>query len=43
MKIYQLITQLKDTYKLKNWKAYKASLYNRGRITIWIEDSIRQL
>jgi hypothetical protein len=35
-----LITPAKDTYKIKNWKAYNQSLCNRGRITLWIEDSV---
>ena len=30
----------KDSYKLKNWKAYNQSLCNRGRISVWIEDSV---
>mgnify|MGYP000013968051 CR=1 FL=1 len=36
----QLTTPSKDTYKLKNWKAYNKSLCNRGGLTIWIEDSV---
>ncbi|HEY4650372.1 MAG TPA: IS5 family transposase [Pontibacter sp.] len=31
---------LKDTYKVKNWRAYNKSLVERGRLTIWVEDSV---
>lgn len=34
------ITPVKDKYKLKNWKAYNASLCQRGSLTLWIEDSV---
>ena len=30
----------KDTYKIRNWKAYNRSLCNRGRLTLWINDSV---
>jgi hypothetical protein len=40
METIQLTTPSKDTYKLKNWKAYNQSLCNRGSLTIWIEDSV---
>jgi len=30
----------KDKYKVKNWKAYNQSLVERGRLTIWLEDSV---
>ncbi|MDQ4140167.1 MAG: IS5 family transposase [Bacteroidota bacterium] len=30
----------KDKYKLKNWKAYNHSLVQRGRLSIWLEDSV---
>jgi hypothetical protein len=30
----------KDTYKVKNWKQYNASLCQRGSISLWIEDSV---
>lgn len=30
----------KDKYKVKNWKAYNQSLVQRGRLTIWLEDSV---
>ena len=30
----------KDTYKIKNWKEYNRSLCNRGRLTLWINDSV---
>ncbi len=34
------ITANKDKYKVRNWKAYNKSLCHRGRITLWIEDSV---
>lgn len=30
----------KDSYKVKNWKRYNASLCQRGSLTLWIEDSV---
>lgn len=30
----------KDTYKVKNWKAYNSSLVQRGSLTLWLEDSV---
>ena len=30
----------KDTYKVKNWKAYNKSLVSRGSLTLWLEDSV---
>lgn len=30
----------KDRYKVKNWKAYNKSLVQRGRLTLWLEDSV---
>ncbi len=30
----------KDKYKVKNWKAYNQSLVERGRVSIWLEDSV---
>ena len=33
-------TPAKDKYKIKNWKAYNRSLVQRGRISIWLEDSV---
>ena len=40
METTQLTTPSKDSYKLKNWKSYNESLCNRGRLTLWIEDSV---
>lgn len=34
------ITPAKDSYKLRNWKAYNANLCQRGSLTLWIEDSV---
>ncbi len=33
-------TPHKDTYKIINWKEYNRSLCNRGRLTLWINDSV---
>lgn len=33
-------TPSKDTYKVKNWKAYNKSLVSRGSLTLWLEDSV---
>ena len=33
-------TPHKDRYKLRNWKEYNQSLCNRGRLTLWINDSV---
>lgn len=30
----------KDTYKVNNWKSYNASLCQRGRVTLWIEEGV---
>jgi transposase len=35
-----LITPVKYTYKLSNWKAYNASLCNRGSLTLYLEESV---
>lgn len=31
---------VKDSYKIQNWKGYNKSLVQRGRIDIWLEDSV---
>jgi len=31
---------VKDSYKVKNWKAYNESLCKRGSLSLWIEDSL---
>jgi hypothetical protein len=31
---------VKDSYKIQNWKGYNHSLVERGRIDIWLEDSV---
>ena len=36
----QPTTPVKDSYKIKNWKAYNKSLVQRGSISIWLEDSV---
>lgn len=33
-------TPVKDSYKIKNWKAYNKALVQRGSVTLWIEDSL---
>jgi transposase len=35
-----LITPVKDTYKLRNWKAYNSSLCQRGNLTLYIDKSV---
>ena len=30
----------KDSYKIRNWKEYSRSLCRRGRITLWLHDSV---
>lgn len=35
-----LITPVKDKYKLSNWKAYNASLCQRGSLTLYIHESV---
>jgi hypothetical protein len=36
----QPTTPVKDTYKVKNWKAYNKNLVQRGSLSIWLEDSV---
>jgi hypothetical protein len=36
------ITQVKDKYKIRNWKAYNKSLCQRGSLTLWLDDSVLQ-
>jgi IS5 family transposase len=31
---------VKDSYKIKNWKAYNKTLVQRGNVSIWLEDSV---
>ena len=33
-------TSHKDSYKIRNWKEYNGSLCRRGRITLWLHDSV---
>lgn len=33
-------TPAKDKYKVQNWKAYNQSLCQRGRLRLWLEDSV---
>jgi hypothetical protein len=35
-----LTAQGKDSYKVKNWQSYNKSLRQRGKITLWIEESV---
>ena len=34
------ITESKSSYKIRNWKAYNASLCKRGSLTIWLSEEI---
>lgn len=34
------IAPVKDTYKVKNWKSYNASLCKRGQVTLWIQEGV---
>lgn len=33
-------TPHKDTYKIRNWKDYNRNLCNRGRLTLWLHNSV---
>jgi Transposase DDE domain len=33
--------KVKETYRLKNWSQYNAGLKNRGSLTIWFEDNVK--
>lgn len=35
-----LTAPVKDTYKLKNWSSNNKRLWQRGQITLWIEESV---
>jgi hypothetical protein len=33
-------TRGKNTYKIRNWQSYNKSLCHRGRLTLWLHDSV---
>jgi hypothetical protein len=36
------ITRVKGKYKIKNWQAYNKSLFQRGSLTLWLEESVME-
>ena len=36
------MTAKKSLYRIKNWKKYNESLVQRGSLTIWLSDDVRE-